>query len=249
MTNKEIITQPFIEAGLKALGVTKNMQLEIHSSLSRFGHVDGGAETIISALMNTVTEYGSIVMPSFLLSPRLPLTESDRKLGVKVKLKILSLDSDERSGMGIIADTFRKRPDVLTGEGIFRVSAWGREKAINSKGFSNLMENDGLALLLGVDIYRLSSMHYVESLLPEEVKAVFRPSEEVQEIYPPNQWLVETGEPPVKAWYKIQEEAYRRGSIKDGMIGRCKCMLFKINDVVGLYKHALETDPLGLYGL
>lgn len=199
--------------------------------------------------MNVVTENGSIVMPSFRLSPFLSPTEFDQKLGIKVKIKILAPDADEKSGMGIIADTFRKMPDVLTGDGLFRVSAWGREREPNSKGFSNLMEKDGQALLLGVDIYRLSSMHYVESILPEEIKAIFKPSKEVQKIYPPDQWFVETGEPPVKAWYKIQAEAYKRGYIKDGMIGRCKCMLFKIIDVVGLYKQALETDPLGLYGL
>lgn len=87
------------------------------------------------------------------------------------------------------------------------------------------------------------------TILPKEVKAIFKPSEEAQKIYPPDQWFIETSEPLVKAWYKIQDEAYRRGYIKDGMIGKYQCMFFKINDVVGLYQKALETDPLGLYGL
>lgn len=62
-----------------------------------------------------------------------------------------------------------------------------------------------------VDIYRLSSMHYMESSLPGEICAIFTPKEEVRKRYPEDQWYVETGVPPVKAWHKIQEEAYRRG--------------------------------------
>lgn len=188
-------------------------------------------------------------MPAFLFSPFLEPTEADRKLGITCKIKLLSPDHGERSGMGIIPDTFRKRPDAVTGEGIFRVAAWGRDKELNSFGFTNLINRNGFCLLLGVDIYRLSSMHYMETSLPEEITGIFKPSEEVRRLYPENEWFVETGVPPVKAWYKIQEEAYRRGYIKDTMIGSCKCMSFIIKDVVGLYENALRTDPLGLYGL
>lgn len=249
MANNDILTKLLIEEGFRKLGLSENMQLEVHSSLRSFGYVDGGALTIISALMNRVTENGSIVMSTFLMSPQSALTELDIKLGLKCKIMILSPNSDEKSGMGIISDTFRKMPNVVTGNGIFRVSAWGREKEINSQGYSNLIEKDGWALLLGVDIYRLSSMHYVEAKLPKDIKDIFKPSEEIRKLYPPEQWYIETGVPPVKAWYTIQNEAYERGYIKDTIIGKSKCMFFKINNVIGLYKQKLEKDPLGLYGL
>ena len=103
--------------------------------------------------------------------------------------------------------------------------------------------------LLGVDIYRLSAMHYVEGDLPDEIRSIFKPSAAARAQYPEDEWFIETGEPPVKAWYKIQSHAYDNGYIQDGMIGNCKCMFFKVNNVIGLYRHALQTDPLGLYGL
>lgn len=42
----------------------------------------------------------------------------------------------------------------------------------------------------------------------------FAAGDEVNAIYPPDEWFVETGAPPVKAWYTIQDMAYNQGMIK-----------------------------------
>ena len=243
------LTYPDILAGLKQSGFVTGMMAEVHSSLSSFGYVEGGADTVIRALIDAAGPEGSIVMPAFRISPPVPMDAEDAAQGVTLKLKILPENHSGRSGMGVIADTFSRRSDVLTGVGLFRVSAWGKDREINSLGFQNLIDSGGMGLLLGVDIYTLSSMHYMEDYLPKEVQAIFKPSEKVRRRYPEGEWFVETGRPPVKAWYKIQEEAYRRGYIRDNFIGPCKCMSFVVKDVVGLYRDALKTDPLELYGL
>jgi len=104
--------------------------------------------------------------------------------------------------MGIIADTFRQMKGVKTGKGLHCVSAWGKDIKKNSKGFSHLINNDGWALLLGVDIYRLTSMHYVESELPIEIINKFKAPKELLEYYPENEWYIEVGSPsiPGDAW-------------------------------------------------
>jgi hypothetical protein len=89
----------------------------------------------------------------------------------------------------------------------------------------------------------------VEDLLPTDIKDIFLPSENVNKIYPPNEWFIETSAPPVKPWYTIQDIAYQRNYIKEIMIGKCKCMYFKVKDVVDLYSEALKSDPYSLYGL
>lgn len=238
-----------IEQKLRELGLRRGMFVEVHSSLSSFGPVDGGANTIISALQKIVTPQGAIIMPSFPVTKPLPLTEEDLARGLTLKLRVLDPDSDERTGMGIIPDTFRKRPDVRTGTGEHRVSAWGADIEENSQGLSHLHAVGGYGLLLGVDIYRLTSMHYVEGNLPHEITDIFEPSEEARRHYPPDQWVIGAGNPPVKAWYKIQEMAYGKGYIRDTTIGKAKCMFFKVNDVITLYKDALQRDALGLYGI
>jgi len=243
------LTRQNLEKGFRALGVREGMMLEVHSSLSSFGHVDGGACTVIAALMNTVGKDGAIVMPTFPISKPLPLSEVDQQRGVTYKAKVFEEASTERSGMGIIADTFRQLPGVLTGRGEYRVSAWGWDAEENSQGLMNLIENGGYALLLGVDIYRLTAMHYVEGKLPEAIHKLYRASEEVLKHYPKDQWYVETGKPPVQAWYKIQDEAYRRGLIRDERIGNSRCMYFRLSEVVRIYEGKIAADPYALFGV
>lgn len=111
--------------GLCKAGINKGDEIEVHSSLSSFGYVDGGAENVISALKEAVGDNGSIFMPALRLSPELPLTEEDKKAGITSKIKILP-ENRTHSAMGIIADTFRMMPDTVTGDGIFAVSGWER---------------------------------------------------------------------------------------------------------------------------
>lgn len=238
-----------LTAALRQIGLQEGMILEVHSSLSSFGHVEGGAEAVIGALMDCVGPRGSIFMPALRLSPPLPLTEEDRRLGLTSKIRILPEDAP-RTAMGLIADTFRRRSDVVTGEGVIRTSGWGLHAAeAASGGLDYAIRHGGKALLLGVDIYKLTAMHYMEDILPEEISRIFAPTEEMSRRYPPESWFIEAGEPPVKAWYAIQDEAYRLGLIQDGYIGSCRYMFFDILSVVSLYRRALETDPFGLYGL
>lgn len=234
---------------LKKIGLQEGMEIEVHSSLSSFGYVEGGAETVIEALMECVGKNGSIFMPALRLSPAMELTEEDRNMGITVKIKVLQ-ENAQKTDMGIIADTFRQRDDVITGKGIIRTSGWGKnaeQAAIG--GLDYVIHNGGKALLLGVDIYKLTAMHYMEDILPKEISDIFAPTEEICKKYPPDEWFMEAGEPPVKPWYTIQDMAYKRGLIKDGYIGKCKYMFFDIWDVVSIYRKELETDPFKLYGL
>lgn len=242
------ITKQNIIDGLLDLGLKSGDEIEVHSSLSSFGYVDGGAETVISALKEVVGEIGSIFMPALRLSKELSLTEQDKLLGITTKIQILPEDC-EHSAMGIIADTFRQMPDAVTNDGIFRISAWGKSANEVKDGLQYLIHNGGKALMLGVDIYKLTAMHYVEDLLPDDIRDYFPLSDEINAIYPPDKWLVEAGTFPVKPWYTIQNIAYEKGVIKDGRIGNSKVMLFDIWDVVGLYEQELKNNPYKLYGL
>lgn len=55
----EMITKQDIIDSLLDLGLKSVDEIEVHSSLSSFGYVDGGAETVISALKDVVGENGS----------------------------------------------------------------------------------------------------------------------------------------------------------------------------------------------
>jgi aminoglycoside 3-N-acetyltransferase len=50
--------------GLRNLGVRPGDKLLVHSSLSSFGHVEGGAEAVIDALIEAVSPGGTVLVPT-----------------------------------------------------------------------------------------------------------------------------------------------------------------------------------------
>ena len=59
LTEKEIMDD------LRKLGIARGTAVEVHSSLSSVGFVEGGAPTVIHALMHVVGEEGTIVMSAY----------------------------------------------------------------------------------------------------------------------------------------------------------------------------------------
>ena len=244
MVNKENIKSVLTE-----LGVTPGMILEVHSSLSSFGYVDGGALTVINAIKEIVTEEGSIFMPALRLSKELELTDEDKALGITVKIKVLARD-EKRTAMGIIADTFRSLPDTHTGMDVISTAGWGKygREAING-GLRYAIDHGGKALLFGVDIYKLTAMHYVEDSTPCDITEISAPNEEINKKYPPSDWFMEAGHPPALAWYKVQDEALQKGLIKEAYIGKCRVWFMDIKEVISIYENRIKTDPYELWGL
>ena len=71
------VTKEDIKAGLQRLGIRTGDVLGVHSSLSSFGHVEGGAHTVLEALFETVGHGGAVVMSTYLVGPPVELTEEE----------------------------------------------------------------------------------------------------------------------------------------------------------------------------
>jgi aminoglycoside 3-N-acetyltransferase len=225
--------------------------VEVHSSLRSLGRVEGGAETVLAALSSGVGQEGAIVMSAYPVTPPIPLTGEEIARGLTWKVRILSEDSAERTGMGAIADAFRSWPGVCCGTGLHRVCAWGRDAQwYCEKGYAHLLEVDGWALLMGVGYDRISSLHQAEKVgFPEAVSRCFRIPEEILKDYPAEEWSIGFGSTPEDAWLKVWEEARGSGLVKEGRIGQARCYFFKAAPVAGIYERWLRADPLGLFGV
>jgi len=57
-----------ILAALKRIGIKKGDVLLLHSSLTAFGYIAGGAKTVLDAIMEAVGSEGTVLMPSFIRS-------------------------------------------------------------------------------------------------------------------------------------------------------------------------------------
>jgi aminoglycoside 3-N-acetyltransferase len=245
------LTRQDIEQGLRELGLRRRDTIEVHSSLKSFGRVEGGAATVVDALMNVVGERGAIVMSAYAVSPPLPLTAEEQARGIRAKVRLLGDGPHARTGMGAIADEFRIREETVLGTGDYAVCAWGRNADQHSRGYGYLLEVDGYALLLGVDIHSCSSMHIAENrvAIPDEITRLFEVPKDIRRDYPADLYYIECGGPPEDAWGKVQDEAERRGLIQRGQVGRAECTLFKARAVVGIYEQFLRDDAFGLFGV
>ena len=242
---------------LRALGLGPGDIVKVHSSLRSLGWVDGGAQTVVDALMQVVGEGGALVMPAFPVSLPIPVTEAESSRGIAWKVRRLDPNVGERSGMGAIADELRRRPGAVLGTGLHRVCAWGRDAEMLSEGFGRLLEADAKALLIGVDIHHLSSMHHAEARvgLPEAVASIWAVSEDILRDYPTDRWVIGCGQAPEDGWSKVWQRALERELVRQGRIGQATCSLFRARGVVGIYEQCLRDDPAsrdepqGLFGI
>jgi len=154
------VTKQDLIDGFKALGIQDGDDIFVTSSLSRFGHVEGGTKTVVDAL-EEVVGCGTIVMPSFNFSI------------FKKKPIVLDLKNTP-SEMGVITEEFRKQTGVKRTTNLFHplchkgklsemidkcdmVDTWGNESPYA------LMERENFkVVLLGTDFYCCPFFHYAE---------------------------------------------------------------------------------------
>lgn len=65
MQPEAMLTRPRLVRELRALGLRAGMEVMVHSSLSALGPVEGGAETVIDALLEVIGPRGTLLAPSF----------------------------------------------------------------------------------------------------------------------------------------------------------------------------------------
>jgi aminoglycoside 3-N-acetyltransferase len=238
-----------IVAGLRRLGITRGSLLEVHASLRSLGQVDGGAKTVIEALMETVGEQGAIVMPSYPVGPGMAASPEERQRGITWKVRVLSFDDQTTpTGMGVIADRFRDRADVVrNADSFFSYTAWGKDAAVLAQGLHHLVTRGGQVLLLGVQMDRCSCLHLAEErvTLPAGLQRLMERPEEIQREFPPHLWSIGYG--PESNFLLVQQEAERRHLLTTTMIGNALVRFFDAGTMVDLYEALLRENPYRLF--
>ncbi len=162
--------------GLRNLGVGQ-APVVIHASLKAFGEVQGGAETVVAALLQT---FETVLVPAFTYKTMVtPLTGppengmtygsgSDRNRMAEFFHPDMPVDRL----IGIIPDTLRRQPHagrsshpILSFAGVHAGHLLALQTlAMPLAPLGALAEADGWVLLLGVDHTVNTSIHYAEML-------------------------------------------------------------------------------------
>lgn len=174
-------TRESLAQDLLNLGVTAGMTLEVHSSLSSLGWVCGGPVAVVQALMDVVTEAGTLLMPTQTYQccdPQnwcQPSVPKEWWPTLRDHLPAFDPQVTPAQLMGQIVETFRTWPGVIRSTHP-RVSfaAWGKHAhAITAEHsldyglgeqspLAKLYALDGYVLLLGVGYDRCAALHLAE---------------------------------------------------------------------------------------
>jgi aminoglycoside 3-N-acetyltransferase len=190
-----------IEAGLRKLGLKRGDIVGVHSSLSSFGYVEGGADAVIDALLETVGEEGTVVMPTHSNNlAKVELTPEEVAIGVSWLFKILPYNPKETPcTTGRIPEAFRKRKGVLRSlHPSTSIAAIGpkAKEIVETKsgrsldGWRKVLELDGYVLLMGVGLRVCTAMHLAENRVqfPQRILEKITPPEWFVEKYAENEW-------------------------------------------------------------
>jgi aminoglycoside 3-N-acetyltransferase len=166
MADKPRVDKQQIEAGLAEVGLTAGDVVLVHSSLSALGYVEGGADTVVDALLASVGPTGTVVVPTFTWRE---FHEAD--------VAVLDLvNTSVKSEVGIIPEVFRKRPEAVRSHHICHsVAAIGPHapdvmgEGVSSFGagstFHQLYELDAWCLFLGATFNSCTELHAVEEYM------------------------------------------------------------------------------------
>jgi aminoglycoside 3-N-acetyltransferase len=164
----------------QTIGIKNGMNLMVHSSLSKIGWVIGGAQTVISALVDIVGSEGTIVMPSATPYCLHPKSWEDIEIPkhwipkITECLPVFEINTTPTT-LGVIPETFRNWPGTLRSDHpISSVCARGKLAAVIiqkhnleiSEGkdtpYEKVYEIDFNILLLGVGFNRCTMLHFAE---------------------------------------------------------------------------------------
>jgi aminoglycoside N3'-acetyltransferase len=246
MESRTTVRQADIESGLRGLGLQEGDIVGVHSSLSRFGYVEGGADAVIDALLAVVGRSGSVVMPAYSGNvERMELTPEEKALGATWKTRILPYHPEtDAAWTGKITDTFWRRPGARRGDNpTHSLAAIGPHAEELVQGWHKLLALDGKICLMGVTLANCSSMHLAEEgiTLPEYIREKITLPEALRRKYPGGEWEIGFG--PYPDFMLMEGPCQARGIMQLARIGDSIVRLARLRELIALYHEYLAEWP------
>lgn len=177
---KTVVKSEIADA-LRTIGLERGDSVIVHTSLGKIGYVCGGAQVVIEALIETVGEKGTIMMPTQSwknLDPETGVhwdadkTDWDR---IRENWPAYNKAITPTNTMGAVAEMFRSWPEAVRSDHPSRsFAAWGRNAEYLTKNhdlsdifgdtspIGKLYDLDGKILLIGVDYDKNTSIHLAD---------------------------------------------------------------------------------------
>lgn len=257
-----VVTERDIIAALNDVGIRRGDVVIVHSSLKSMGYVEGGADTVIDALLKVLGENGTLVMPT--------LIQKDFSNAYQ------TWNLDKPSDVGLITETFRKRDGVIrSDQATHSVAAFGPLKQYLTRDhgkygkrmgpfgdtpfavcspWQKLYDLNAKALMIGVSIVYNTSKHLTEYMMINHILDHVKDDSKREKLIarlkyhgcPPEEdknrvWPYTSGE-------KIQEKADQAGLLIRSTCGNAVFTSFRIKDLSDYSERWFKESPEYWYG-
>ncbi len=250
----QTVTKTDVIDALKRLGIKQGDLLLVHSSLKSFGRVEGGAETVIAALKETLTEDGTLAMPT-LCQKNWQTVYQDWHV-------------DRPSDVGYITEVFRKMPSTYRSDQAThsvaasgklakaltdghtaygpRFGAYGDYAFSHSSPWQKMYDWGAKVLFMGADPFATNTFkHFCEYRMVEEIltKIADRPFAEEQKRklrHFENGVQIGTEWPYVMYSGEILQKANLSRETK---CGQSSFVLMDVPPMVNAIEKAIRQDP------
>ena len=237
---------------LKNIGIKRGDILCVHSSLRSIGNVDGGANTLIDALLDVVGEGGTILMPVFSYS--FVGNKDAQPFDIK----------NTGSKTGLVTEIFRKRKGTKrSNHPTHSVAASGKlaEELISyhcqttalgiESPFHKMAKAGGKVLLIGVDFNACSLMHVGEIISEVYYKDIFCwehlgwEAKAMVHTLSGHVKIIPQSEVPgcSKNFNRIKSVLNGRKFIKEGTIGMANSQLCEAKSIINTIVEVLAESP------
>jgi aminoglycoside 3-N-acetyltransferase len=248
----ETISKSGLVRDLRNLGLSAGDTVLVHSSLSSLGRVDGGPEAVIDALLEVLGPQGTLLMPSFQKGSEHVLLRQGCTFDLRTS----------PSELGIITETFRRRPGVTRSLSPTHCTAAiglradellaDHQSCLVSVGrgspYDKLVRSGGRILLLGVTHAANTTLHLLENIngAPTVCRELFSP---VVIDMNGKQWIVPTHPhmPGLKRRYdRVQEDFPAPSFQHTGLVGRATAHLIDAQTLTEVIGNKIRENPLYL---
>lgn len=254
---REPHTRASLHENFKTLGLEKGMTIIVHSSLSAFGWVCGGAVAVVQALMDAVGTEGTIVMPTQTADVsdpsewQMPPVPKEWWPIIREHMPAYDQQITPTRGMGKIVEAFRTFPGVKrSSHPMYSFAALGKDADYilaeqpleagfgQNSPLAKLYELDGHILLLGVGHDSNTSLHLAEHAIPNRKKvkkgtALVENNMRVWKVY---EEIVYDSD----CFAALGEDFEKAQDVKHAMIGSAPCKLIKQRSIVDFAREWLK---------
>ena len=233
------INKNTIVKGLQNLHLMEGSLIMAHCSLSAFGFVAGGANTIIDAIMEVIGETGTLLVPthtgSFSPEKAFDLHKSPSRVG--------AFTETLRLRQGALRSFHPTHSDVAFGKLAYELikdhqntTAVGRLSPVGK-----LLSLEGYILLLGVDFDACTTIHAIEEMLDlpysrNDTGYVVKDGGVIA-------WSLKKAPGHSAGFVKISPYLQCEGLISETKIGNARVQLVKASDLVRVGTTLLTKNP------